>query len=1110
MGLISALNTALVGLGVNQQQLDVTASNIANADRVGYTRKVLNTSAVVGGDGQVIGTRVEGTSRLLNEQIQTQYQQALSQQQYSSVTADFARYLDNLFGTIQDPGSLPNTANAFSASLANLVSTPEDYPSRIGVIQEAEKFASKLNSLSSQIQDQRQSIEYEIADSVDQVNVILERIKELDTDIVERQSAGTSPVELLDERDRLVTQLSGYIDINVQPTEIGGLRINTAGGLPLYDVDVFKLEFDAHGSIGATSTYSKDPEERGVGTIRITTGQGPGYDVLSLGGFRSGSIAALVEARDETLVAAQRQLDELAANLARTLSTHSEPATAYPASQVPPGDFRPVLEGIANLAGLAGYPDPTDITVNGATVNIGAALAGIAATPGSVTIGASLDFSTDDTDIHSLVGESLIVRGADGTETTFTFNDSDDVATQLGNLAQQLNDELAGGNPVFTVTAAGTNGFTITSTDGSDFSLYGDGPTIGDPGKLAIPTVGATPQSVDNGVLATPATVTIGSGARFDDGENDAIHGLVGQSLTVRAEDGTESVFSFNDSDEVEDQLAALASQLNTDLADGATPPVYTVSANGTDGFTISTTDGRSFSLYGTGADIETVLGIPTDGGAPQEVDNGTAPTPSNVLIGNGSNFSNGSNGAIRSLAGQQLVVRSGGNETAFTFSGTADVQTQLAALATQLNDDLAGGAAPPVFSVSANGLDGFEITASDGRDFSLFGDGPDIEGVLGIPAEVVTPLQVSNGETLFTAVTNALSGALDGVGVTLTTDEATGRFTYTGPGADSLTIAGDPGVLQALGFGDGVEASYSVSNQVGYDFDLAKLQNGDNYTFSIKDLNTGLSKNVTIYRSDVAGEPAITGTRDPNDIYIGIDFSSGDYDAISSAVNDALANDPRIGGALQAENIESGGSPTSGLRIVSSDARNHRIEGAKTNYAVGGPGEFADALSLFTDTGGEVYTGVSDGRSTIDGFAGRIQVNRELVADPGLLVEYAGGIASGDPSRPQALLEKLNNTKVAFSTGAKVGTNNSVFKGSALDFVTTTVSYHARNSSQAEAAAAGQEVATNNLKARFDSSAKVDVDEELGNLIQIQNSYAANARVLQAVRELFETLIRI
>lgn len=39
MGLTSALNTAVFGITYNQRQLDVTASNIANADTAGYSKK---------------------------------------------------------------------------------------------------------------------------------------------------------------------------------------------------------------------------------------------------------------------------------------------------------------------------------------------------------------------------------------------------------------------------------------------------------------------------------------------------------------------------------------------------------------------------------------------------------------------------------------------------------------------------------------------------------------------------------------------------------------------------------------------------------------------------------------------------------------------------------------------------------------------------------------------------------------------------------------------------------------------------------------------------------------------------------------------------------------
>jgi flagellar hook-associated protein 1 FlgK len=47
-------------------------------------------------------------------------------------------------------------------------------------------------------------------------------------------------------------------------------------------------------------------------------------------------------------------------------------------------------------------------------------------------------------------------------------------------------------------------------------------------------------------------------------------------------------------------------------------------------------------------------------------------------------------------------------------------------------------------------------------------------------------------------------------------------------------------------------------------------------------------------------------------------------------------------------------------------------------------------------------------------------------------------------------------------------------------------------------------------LQQRFNDSAGVNVDQEMGNLLTLQNSYAANARVLSAVKDLLDTLMQM
>jgi flagellar hook-associated protein 1 FlgK len=62
------------------------------------------------------------------------------------------------------------------------------------------------------------------------------------------------------------------------------------------------------------------------------------------------------------------------------------------------------------------------------------------------------------------------------------------------------------------------------------------------------------------------------------------------------------------------------------------------------------------------------------------------------------------------------------------------------------------------------------------------------------------------------------------------------------------------------------------------------------------------------------------------------------------------------------------------------------------------------------------------------------------------------------------------------------------------------------------DSAAAGRAVDTatqlsDGLEARFTRQSRVDVDSEMASLIQLQNAYAANARVMSTAQTMWETL---
>ena len=49
-----------------------------------------------------------------------------------------------------------------------------------------------------------------------------------------------------------------------------------------------------------------------------------------------------------------------------------------------------------------------------------------------------------------------------------------------------------------------------------------------------------------------------------------------------------------------------------------------------------------------------------------------------------------------------------------------------------------------------------------------------------------------------------------------------------------------------------------------------------------------------------------------------------------------------------------------------------------------------------------------------------------------------------------------------------------------------------------------------NSLQQRFNDASGVNVDEEMANLLTLQNSYAANARVVSAVKDMLDALMQM
>jgi flagellar hook-associated protein 1 FlgK len=287
---------------------------------------------------------------------------------------------------------------------------------------------------------------------------------------------------------------------------------------------------------------------------------------------------------------------------------------------------------------------------------------------------------------------------------------------------------------------------------------------------------------------------------------------------------------------------------------------------------------------------------------------------------------------------------------------------------------------------------------------------------------------------------------------------------------------------------------------QAGFDIDTNGLLAGNTIHLSYTDSLTGKVHNVSIVRVDDPSALPLDGTAtiDPNDEVIGVDFSGG-LPAVATALN------AKFNGKV---NFSSTGTV---LRILDDGvANNSSINSVTATRTLTGFNGGGGELPFFTDAG-VPYTGATTslGPQSL-GYAGRITVNGALLSDPSRLVTYQTGTPSGDATRPNFIYSQLTTASLSFSPDSGIGAANAPFAGPLGQYLRQVISAQGEAADNASSLASGQEVVVNALQQRFSDGAAVNIDVEMANLLTLQNTYGANARVMSTVRDMLDMLMKI
>jgi flagellar hook-associated protein 1 FlgK len=301
-GLFGVLSTALSSLSVSQDEIRTTSNNVANANTPGYSRQVpevaagapISLGSLSFGTGVVLQKIQSVRDSILEIQLNTQTQQQNKldtslaqlqqmQTQFGSATTGIGADISNFFKTLQQ-----------------LAPDPSNLALRQSVLTAATTLSNDFHTTASSLQTQRANIDLNVVQSVNQVNTLTSQIANVNQQISTLKNSGEDPGTLVDTQNNLIRQLSALVDVSVIPTD-QGISLALSNGTTL---------------VSGAQSYSLST---GLGTDGVQHIFDGSTDIT--GAVAGGSIAGLIQVRDQEIPALGTSLDQLAAGLATNLNT---------------------------------------------------------------------------------------------------------------------------------------------------------------------------------------------------------------------------------------------------------------------------------------------------------------------------------------------------------------------------------------------------------------------------------------------------------------------------------------------------------------------------------------------------------------------------------------------------------------------------------------------------------------------------------------------------------------------------------------------------------------------------------------------------------------------
>lgn len=342
----------------NQAALQTIGQNIANANTPGYSRQsvVLTTSpgqytgAGFFGKGVDVQTVVRAHNEFLTKEAATSKATAAA----DATRAEQLSRLEKIF--LPGTDGLGHAASQFLNAMMDVTSRPSDPSARQVVLGRASELAARFSNAGQQLADLQAGVVSDLRASVSVVNELAKQIANVNDQVARTRGTGHDPNDLLDQRERLIRELSEYVAVSTLPADDGTVGVFIGGGQRL-----------VLGSLASSLQVTADPYDSQ--RARLSMLEGGHTRSLDESVLTGGSMTALLNFQNRDLQDARNLLGQLAAAIGTRVNEQN--ALGLDLSN-PPGRGAPIFSVAAprTLPATTNLRNPDGSYISGVQASI--------------------------------------------------------------------------------------------------------------------------------------------------------------------------------------------------------------------------------------------------------------------------------------------------------------------------------------------------------------------------------------------------------------------------------------------------------------------------------------------------------------------------------------------------------------------------------------------------------------------------------------------------------------------------------------------------------------------------------------------------------------------